>query len=152
MTIDGPAGGFALPYEAIDHTADLAYIARGRTHEELFENAARGLMALLLDPISIEPRETDEITVAGIDLEECLVNWLNELLFREETRQRVYREFEVTFVGVSAMRARCRGESLDRTRHAILTDIKAATYHDLRFEQVVAAAGTYLEVRIVLDI
>ena len=141
-----------LPFEAVEHTADLAYIVRGRTHEELFENAARGLTAFLLDLSSIEPRETDELILVGQDLEELLISWLNEVIFREETRQRVYSRFEVTFVGEGTLTARCHGEQLDPNRHRIQTDIKAATYHDLHIERVVDADPPHYAVRIVLDI
>ena len=145
----GAEGQTPLPYEAIDHTADLAYIARGATQAELFQHAAEGLTAFLLDPKLIACRDCDLVEVTGADLEECLVNWLNELIYREEVLLRVYARFEVEFTGLSSLRAVCSGEELDRGRHTLLTDLKAATYHDLRITS--DGQGGY-EARIVLDI
>ncbi|MFN8548527.1 MAG: archease [Candidatus Eisenbacteria bacterium] len=146
---EGPA---PPAFEPIDHTADLAYIARGATREELFRHAAQGLTAFLLDLDSITPSLLDTIEVSGADLEECLVSWLNELIFREEVMGRVYREFDVEFTGPHVLRVRCGGEPLDRARHALLTDIKAATYHDLRIRSVASTGQWRYEARIVLDI
>src|SRR3990172_9412846 len=38
------------PYEILEHTADVGIKAYGRTLPELFVNAARGMIALALDP------------------------------------------------------------------------------------------------------
>lgn len=141
-----------VPYEAVDHTADLALLVRGRTFSELFENAALGLTAFLLDLETIEPRVVEEVSVDGADREECLVGWLNELLYREEVQGMVYCRFDVHQAGPTSVRATVRGERLDPARHRTHTDIKAATYHDLRFDEEPHPAGTMHRVRIVLDI
>ncbi|MBK8231058.1 MAG: archease [Candidatus Eisenbacteria bacterium] len=141
-----------VPFEAVDHTADLALLVRGRTFCELFANAALGLTAFLLDPGTIAPRMEEQISLEGADREECLVGWLNELLYREEVHRMVYRRFEVHEAGPSAVRATVRGERLDAARHRIHTDIKAATYHDLHFDQEAHPLGSLHRVRIVLDI
>lgn len=142
-----------VPFEPVDHTADLAYIARGRTPEELFENAARGMMAFLMDVSTIERRVTDPVEAQGDDAEECLVALLQELIYRQEVHRRVYREIQVEEAGPPTMRALCTGEDLDPERHELHTEIKAATYHDLRIRREVGASGRLcFEVRIVLDI
>lgn len=147
-----PSGDRPPPFETVEHTADLAYVARGESREELFRHAAEGLTAFLLDLQTIAATQYDSIEVEGADLEECLVSWLNELIYREEVLHRVYREFEVEFTGASALRARCGGEPLNLTRHVLLTDLKAATYHDLRIAAIQVAGRTSYEARIVLDI
>jgi SHS2 domain-containing protein len=140
------------PYEAVDHTADLAYLARGRTLEELFENAAAGMFAFLVDPRTVVPRQEQRFEIEGLDREECLINWLQELLYWEEVRRMLYREFRVERAGPPQVHAVCRGEPFDPERHQLHTDIKAATYHGLEFVTEPSASGDLLRVRIVLDI
>ena len=141
-----------LPFEPVDHTADLAYLARGRTLAELFQNAALGMMSQLTDTAAVRPIENDRIEVEGDDLEELLVSFLQEILFRLETRRRIYGVFQVESVGPLRLRAHARGEDLDPARHALLTEVKAATYHDLRIAEEDSPAGRLYKVRIVLDI
>lgn len=141
-----------LPYEPVDHTADLAYCARGRTLAELFENAALGMMSFLTEPGAVRPSQEDRIEIEGSDLEELLVTFLQEILFRLEARGRVYSAFRVEAIALPRLRARAQGENLDRSRHVLLADIKAATYHDLRITREDSPAGCLYKVRIVLDI
>lgn len=141
-----------LPFEPVDHTADLAFIARGKSLAELFQNAALGMMSFLVAPQSVRPDEEDMIEIEGSDLEELLVTWLQEILFRLEVRRRIYGEFRVTRVQPPRLRATARGEALDPARHVLLADIKAATYHDLRIRRELTPAGRLYKVGVVLDI
>ena len=47
-----PADGFRIA----DHTADVGIEATGPDIKTLFENAARGLFAVVADPAYVEPR------------------------------------------------------------------------------------------------
>jgi SHS2 domain-containing protein len=141
-----------LPFEQVEHTADLAYLVRGRSLEELFENAALGMFSFLTDPATVEEREEERIQAAGSDDEECLVTWLQELLYRYEVRHRLYRWFRVLRAGVPEVRALAWGEEVDPRRHPVFRDIKAATYHDLRITRSPLQEGGLYQVRIVLDI
>jgi SHS2 domain-containing protein len=141
-----------VPFEAVEHTADLAYIARGRSLSELFENAALGMLHFLADPRTIRPAEEDSIDVQGADLEELLVAWLQEILFRLEVGRRIYRDYRVISIELPRLRAVARGEALDPSRHVLHTDIKAATYHQLRIERGDSPSGEMYHTMIVLDI
>jgi SHS2 domain-containing protein len=140
-----------IPFEAVEHTADLALIARGRTLAELFTHAAEGMVAFLYDRAAVEPLEEERFEVFGEDAEELLVAWLQEILYRHEMRQRVYRDFRVESVAPPRLAANARGESFDPARHEILAQIKAATYHDLAIVTETTLAGPLLRVRVVLD-
>lgn len=144
--------GEFVPFEQVEHTADLAYIVRGRSLEELFENAALGLTSFLVDPESVEAREETVIECQGADVEERLVAWLQEILYLEEVHHRLFRTFRVRFEGQTGIRGIGAGETLDPGRHALLTDIKAATYHDLRIVREERDGGALFTARIVLDL
>lgn len=140
-----------VPFEPIEHTADLAFVARGRTLEELFKHAALALVAFLYDRESVQPCEEERIELAGADREELLVAWLQEILYRLEMRRRIYSEFTVESATTLNLAATVRGEAFDPRRHEVLTGIKAATYHGLAIETEPSAAGSLLRVRVVLD-
>jgi SHS2 domain-containing protein len=140
-----------IPFEPVDHTADLAFVARGRTLTELFTHAAEGMVAFLYDRATVEPLEEERIEITGEDAEELLVTWLQEILYRHEMKRRLYSEFRVESATPPRLVASVRGELFDPGRHEILAHIKAATYHDLAIVTEMTRAGPLLRVRVVLD-
>ena len=117
-------------YEEIDHTADWAFRAYGDTLPELFENAAYALFALegALDARSTLTRQ---LHVQGVDREALLVNWLNELLFLQETKRETFQKFQVTEFADTALKATVHGAAAG----AVTKFIKAVTFHNLKIEQ-----------------
>ena len=143
-------------FEAIDHTADLALVARGRSIGQLFVNAALGMTSFLIDLETLEPDERIVVEFEGLDLEGALVGFLQELIYQAEVHGRLCCRFDVRLEdpGASPVRgqADCHGETIDPARHTVHTDIKAATYHDLRIVEERDDSGAFFTVRIVFDI
>jgi len=149
-----------VPFEAGEHTADLALVARGRTLARLFENAALGLAWLLYDPSRVAVVDEEPVRVEGSDEIELLVAWLQEILYRHEVHHRRFHAFRVVAVepplgsaeqGTWSVVGVAAGERFDPARHPRRSDIKAATYHDLRIEHELTPSGPLLRARIVLD-
>ncbi len=149
MTDDGPA---FEPFEQVEHTADLAYVARGRSLAELFENAALGLLSLLLPAGVVRPAQMEEFEAEGSDAEELLIAWLQEILFRTEVRHRIYASFHVRACEPPRLQASALGEALDPARHRYQREVKAVTWHDLRIVRRETASGPLFQVRIVVDV
>jgi len=84
-----------MSFEEIEHTGDRAFRVQGRNFAELLENAARAMRSL--DPLgpSGTPSAVRTIEVEGIDREALLVNWLNEILYLEQTLGEVYDRFQI---------------------------------------------------------
>lgn len=135
-------------FETFDHTADIGLRINAATLEELFVDAARGLMSLLVENIDdVQPTLTETIQLAGTEVDYLLFDWLNELLFRFETRGMLFREFNVK-LEAGNLEATIRGESFDRSRHHLAHEVKAITYHGLLVEQTESG----WRVELVLDI
>ena len=120
-----------IPFEEIEHTADWAFRARGRNLAELFENAARAMVSL--DKVATVEKSslTRDVELEGVDRETLLVNWLNEILYLGQNHHEVYDRFRISHVSDNHLRARLYGRpSRDR-----VSDIKAATFHDLGIKQ-----------------
>lgn len=121
-------------FETFDHTADIGLRISAATLEELFVDAARGLMSLLVENVDdIRPTLTETIQLVGTDVDYLLFDWLNELLFRFETRRLLCGEFTVR-LNEQGLDATIRGEPCDRSRHRLAHEVKAITYHGLSVE------------------
>jgi SHS2 domain-containing protein len=139
-------------FAPVDHTADIALRVWAADLAGLFRQAARGLAGLLTDLRAVTPREEQQLQLEGLDLEELLVSWLGELLYRFESRGFLLPEcralrIEPHGTGVR-LTATLAGERRDPARHPPGKAIKAATYHRLQIAP--GPSGAY-EVTIVFD-
>lgn len=117
-------------FETFDHTADIGLRVTAATLEELFAEAARGLMSLLVEnPADVQPQVTETIRLAGTAVDYLLFDWLNELLFRFEGRGLLFCDFALR-LDPDGLQATVRGEPYDGSRHRLAHEVKAITYHD----------------------
>lgn len=121
----------ALSYRYVEHTADLGFEAWGASLEAMFVHAAEALMAVLVDPGTVEPASERPVEIKASGLESLLVSWLNELLYVFDAEQWIFARFEINSADDKRLDAMTWGEPLDPRRHSIKTTIKAATYHRL---------------------
>jgi SHS2 domain-containing protein len=122
-------------YELFEHTADIGIRARAAELNTLFEDAARGLFAVIVaDSASIAPIAEMSFQIAGHAHEDLLFDWLAELLYTFETRRTVFSNFEVHF-GEDGLTAIARGEPIDQERHQLEREVKAITYHGLKVQR-----------------
>lgn len=124
-------------YEFIEHTGDIAIRAYGETLRELFSNAAQGLFEAIVDLTTVGMTTQTEIEVSSESLEELMVAWLDELNFRHEVEEIFFREVEIREISQAPCRivALASGEPVDFAKHAVYTEIKSITYHQLTIEQ-----------------
>ncbi len=121
-------------YRIIDHTADIGLEATGNTLEEAFENAAKGMFAILSDNSEIIPKKEEVVSVEGDDLEGLLVEFLSRLLFLYEVEGMLFSEFSIRIDeqrGQFLIEGTAKGEPYDPERHSYPLEIKAVTYHML---------------------
>ena len=123
------------PFRILEHTADVGFEAWGATREEVFANAARALISLIVDLEAIAPCEEVPLQVRGPDPESVLVNWLSELLYLHDAEAWLFRDFEILSLQDDALSALARGEKLQRSRHPVKLLVKAITYHQLVLEK-----------------
>lgn len=121
-------------YVLVDHTADMMVKAFGSTLEECFANAGYALFDQTVDLSGIGISEETEFRVTGIDDEDRLYSFLSELLFIEDCDNLILKEFDVSFDGDYVV-CRARGETLDRSRHRVRSEVKAVTYHMMEIDR-----------------
>ncbi len=121
-----------MPYEVIDHTADLAIRVVAKDLKLLFEDAVRAVVDIMGARADV-PRETIDVFVDGIDMNDALVRWLQEIIYRVDAEG--FRLFDVTVNLIEGSQAYgiITGDYLFSE---LDTAIKAATYHGLSIEKI----------------
>jgi len=123
-------------YEIFEHTADVGVIVKGKSLEEIFENAAYAMFDLMIFADKVDPVGKYRVSINSPTIEDLLVDWLSELLYVFSTELFVMSKFDVhikkkdeyTLEGI------CWGEPYSREKHGIKTEIKAVTYHLLKLD------------------
>ena len=135
-------------YREFDHTGDLGIEVEAESLGALFEEAALGMFALLTDPSSVKGVRSAEISVTAPDRVELLQKWLAELNYLHLTDRVLVGRVRVTHISDHRLHAVVYVEPIDKRRHAIQTEIKAVTYHEL----VVERRNDCWHARIIFDI
>lgn len=118
-------------YILIDHTADIGIDVFGASLQKLFANAAFALFDIITDLSKVEGKVEYKISISGIDKEQLLVNWLQELLYLHDVRNILFNDFCIVDITDTQLNATVRGDVICDDKHVIKTEIKAVTYHCL---------------------
>jgi SHS2 domain-containing protein len=129
----------AKQYEYLDHTADIKFLAYGKTLEEAFENSALAMFNVIIDTKKVSGDVERQILLKSPDLESLLVDWLSELLYLFEVDEVVFRKFRVEMIrkeeGEYSITAQAVGENYYPDSHQFETEIKAVTYNQLEIKE-----------------
>lgn len=132
---DAPAADSGGRVEVLDHSGDIGLRIWAPRAEHVFRLAAEGMFDILTDRKRVSPQEKRTVSCSGGDLAELLVRWLNELNFLFSTEGLLLCRFDPVRLSGTTLRAETAGEFFDPNRHEIYREIKAATYHQLKFER-----------------
>lgn len=124
-------------FEFIEHTADIAIKVYGHSHAEIFQNSAEAMFSILLD---YKPKKNLEknIILEAVNLEDLLVIWLNELLSLFYADKFLPASFSIKLENKNTMKflkVKLLGQSFDPYGNKMNTEIKAATYHNLKIKK-----------------
>ncbi|HXZ87121.1 MAG TPA: archease [Candidatus Binataceae bacterium] len=121
-------------YRELEHTGDLAIEVTAPSREALVAEALVALSQLMVDEEGIQPREQRTLAVTEESdadaIREILAAALNLFLIDGF----IWRAATVA-VTDRTFTASLEGETFDRTRHHLLGEIKAVTYHRLAVDQ-----------------
>ena len=128
-----------MSYTYLDHEADVGIRAVGSTLEEAFQEGAKAMLNYMWDISTIEERQNVSIECEARDIPELFVEALNEILFKQDVNGLAISRFKVEEIKKSDERYKLKGvifgEPLDFDRHTVKTEVKAATYAGLRYEE-----------------
>src|SRR3569832_936654 len=128
-----------MPYRFIEGltVADVALEATGPTLEMLFASAGRAMTAAEVgNPDSVRKKERRALDLTSKAIDFLLYNFLQELIYFKDVDQLLFGGFDLS---IQRETEKCYhlegsgyGELIDRERHHLLVEVKAATMH--RFE------------------
>ncbi len=143
-----------MPYRFLDDapTADVGFLATGKTLEECFHAAADATLAVMLaNPESVEARLQRTVRVEADSLDLALLRFLEELIYAKDADGNFLRAVRISvtehenrwFVEMTLA-----GEPIDPSRHLLSGDVKAVTLHRLNVQRT----DSGWEATVVLDI
>lgn len=124
-----------MPYRYLEDiaTADIAFEAEGSDLSEVFISASEAVMGVMVEDLStIELVVEVAIELVNPELDMLLYNLLSELVYYKDARRLLLRIESLDIDkkdGEWRLKARARGEELDRKRHPLKVDVKAITLH-----------------------
>lgn len=133
-----------MGYELIDHTADMGVRVRAKDLSSLFRDAALALVHIT-GASSTGACEAARVSVEGIDREDLLVRWLQELLYLIEARHMRISDIRIARLLETGLEADVSGV---REETPLAQEIKAITYHHLDIEY----DGAFFEATVIFDV
>jgi SHS2 domain-containing protein len=140
-----------LPYRFLPDVAlaDIAFEVDSPTLEGLFEDSARALTDVMVDPDTLSPKVSKNIALSSEDLDRLLYDFLTELIIIKDTDSLLWKEFDVKVdQEKNSLECKMRGEPIDRVHHALRNDAKAVTMHLFGIKRL----GSHWVATVVLDI
>lgn len=125
-----------MPYELIDHTADLGLRISATDPAELFTTAAMALFEQIADTTGLAGSETLTLTVEGGDWADLMVNWLRELLYLWSGDGLLISQVTIGEISENRLCAALLADRYQSERHSIRNEIKAVTYHQIEVRAV----------------
>lgn len=144
-----------MPYRFVENltVADVAFVAKGKTLEELFTSAGQAVTATMVKDLrTVRKREIRGFDLTSEALDLLLFNFLQEIIYYKDVDQLLLSRFHLTIHHKNGKPCRLtgqgQGEKIDPARHSLLVDVKAVTLH--KFEVVREQKGW--RATVVLDI
>ena len=122
-------------YEQFPHTADIGIRVYGRDLKELFTNAAFAMFDTIADLEGLKSSVKQSFEIKAENQEELLVAWLDELLYNFYTKQLIFSEFNIKEISEKYLSAEVSGRPIGANRNRLKTELKAATYSDLKIKR-----------------
>lgn len=118
-----------MPYEILEHTADLRFRVRGESLADAFAEAARAVCGTLA-PNCTPGEVVRRVELGADDTGELLADFLSELLYLADAESIAFCSFSVEIEG-NRLSALCRGEEFRREKHGGGEEIKGISYSGL---------------------
>jgi SHS2 domain-containing protein len=116
-------------FKELGHTAEVGLRVEASSQAELYACAARGLFWIIgAEP---DPRAlpiVEEIRISGLDPENLMVDWLNELLLLSAPAGLVMSDCRMASLSHTYLNARVE---FVRPRRSPALEVKAVTYHQI---------------------
>lgn len=119
-------------FEILSNTADMRIKIWGRTLQELFCNALRGMASFvkpaLLDVKKNELKEKRDIKLEALDLTSLLIEFLSEVIAQSDSTNTVWLDARFKKFGENFLEGKLLGIKVE---DGFEKEIKAVSYHEV---------------------
>jgi len=124
-------------FELFEHKADVGVRGIGKSLEEAFAECGKAMFSIMVDLKKVDGKEGVEVEAEAVDREQLLVNFLNELLYLKDVNEKAFKKFDLYITGGDkwVLKGKAFGEKIEKEKHSIKGDVKAASYHQLKVEE-----------------
>ena len=110
--------------------ADIAFEASSGTVNGLFEACGLAIADIMVDPKTLRNSAERELVLQSESLDRLLYDFMTELIVLKDVDSLLFGRFRVDVSGGgTSLKARLRGDPIDRDRHRLRNDVKAVTMH-----------------------
>ncbi|MCK5449248.1 archease [Candidatus Pacearchaeota archaeon] len=120
-----------MPYNFLEHTADVKFRIESPTLEEMFSSSADALNETIRGNIKILEQKEKNFEIEGKDLEELLYNFLEELLFLLDTENFLISKIKDIKIDLENKKLKCVATGDKAENYKFTNDVKAITYHEM---------------------
>ena len=122
-----------MPYKFIEGltTADVAFEAKGKILNELFESAAMALFDIMANPKKVEKKIIKKFSLEENSLENLIFKFLDEIIFFKDSDALVFNSSKVEIKENDKIKltATLYGDRIDYKKQELRVDPKAVTMH-----------------------
>lgn len=120
-----------MPYNFLEHTADVKFRVESPNIEEMFSSATDALNETIRGDIKILEQEEKSFEVKGKDLEELLYNFLEEFLFLLDAEDFLTSKIKNIQVDLENKKIECIIVGDKAENYKFTNDVKAITYNEM---------------------
>ena len=121
-------------FELFEHKADVGVRGKGKSLEKAFAECGKAMFSVMVELENVKGEEGVKVKVEGQDKEQLLVNFLNELLYLKDVKEMFFSRFDLYIIeeaGKWRLEGKAFGEKINKEKHSIKGDVKAASFHQL---------------------
>tara|TARA_Y100000310_G_C20629548_1_gene787850 strand:- start:126 stop:539 length:414 start_codon:yes stop_codon:yes gene_type:complete len=120
-----------MSYRFLEHTADVKFLASGKSLEQAFVSAADALIETIAGKIKILGSEEKKIKVDGKDMESLLYNFLEEFLFLLDSEDFLVGGVKELKIDVEKFKLSAVLVGDKASNYKFTNDVKAITYNEM---------------------
>jgi len=126
-------------FREIEHTADIGIVAEGASLEEVFANAAFGMLSLVYQGLPRQGQSRQRIELEEASLPDLLVRWLSEINYLLTVHH--FLPVHILQLQIKEqnqnyhLQAVMNGADSKQQEKELHAEIKAVTYHQLQLKQ-----------------
>ena len=126
-----------MPFKFLEGytTADVAFEAKGKNLNEVFESAAMAMFDIMVDPKKVNKKIKKSFNIEKDKLEDLMYSFLDEIIFLKDSETLVFNSCKVNINKNFKLKATLYGDKIDYKKQDLRVDPKAVTMHKFKVKK-----------------